>query len=373
MRAMNVKKRAIVAAAATVIGASATGEVHAARLKELTEIEGFRANAVVGLGIVVGLDGTGDDATSFLAKRPLATVMKHLGTNIDPSDIRARNVAAVMVTASLPAFARAGVTFDVTVSSIGTAKSLQGGTLIATALKGLDRQTYAFAQGPLTVGGFEVTSAYSGSFKKKNHVTVARIPGGGVVEREIEHALPGNEILLHLKEPDFTTATRIAGAIDKALAEKIARVEDPGLVRVAVGETYKDRIVELIAKLEAVEATPDVPARVVIDERTGTVVVGAAVTLTEAAIAYGGISINVFERFGAVQPNPFSLGQTVVLPETAIDVKEDEKKMQVIPPSATVGDVANALNALGVKPRDLISILQALKAAGALHAELQLM
>jgi flagellar P-ring protein precursor FlgI len=348
-------------------------EAGAARIKELAELEGARPNAIVGFGIVIGLDGTGDDATSFLSRRPLAMVMKHLGTNIDPADIRARNVAAVMVTGNLPAYGRPGVAFDVTVSSIGTAKSLQGGTLVATSLKGLDRETYAFAQGPLTVGGYEVSSSLSLSTQKKNHVTVGRIPGGAIIERAIPQQLPAKEITLHLKEPDFTTATRIASAIDKALADKAAKVEDAGVVKVTIGKDWTDRVVELIAKLESIDAEPDAPAKVIIDERTGTVVVGQSVTLGPAAIAYGGIYVNVLERFNVSQPAPFSLGKSIVVPETQIDVKEEDRKMQVIPHAATVGDVAKALNSLGVKPRDLVPIFQALKAAGALRAEIQVL
>lgn len=342
----------------------------AARLKDLAEVEGARPNHLVGVGIVVGLAGTGDDASSFISKRPLATVLRNLGTTIDAADIRARNVAAVMVTAELPPFAKPGTRLDVSVSSIGTARSLSGGTLIATGLKGLDREIYAFAQGPLTTGGWEATSSLSGSVSRKNHVTVAKIPAGGIVEREVPTELPADRIMLHLREPDFTTATRIREAITASLGTKTATVVDPGVVAVAVGAEWKGRVVELVAKIEALEATPDAPARVVIDERTGTIVVGNGVTLGPAAISYGGLSISVRERFDVSQPNALSLGRSVTLPDASIEVREDERKMQVVPSSATVDDVAKALNALGVKPRDLFPILQALKAAGALRAEL---
>lgn len=345
----------------------------AARLKDLADVEGFRPNPLTGVGIVVGLDGTGDDASSFLARRPLATMLRNLGSNIEPGEIRARNVAVVMVTAKLPPYARPGVAIDVEVSSIGTAKSLSGGTLIATALKGLDRQVYAISQGQLTVGGFEVSSAASGSRAKKNHVTVGRIPGGATVEREIPIEAPKEQITLHLREPDFTTATRIAEVVDRTLGEKTAKVVDPGVVQVAITNDWTEKVMELVAKLEALEATPDAPARVIIDERTGTVVVGSGVTLGTASIAYGGLYVNVVERTGVSQPSAFATGQTTLAPETQISAVEEDRKMQVLDAATTVGDVAKALNALGVKPRDLLAIFQALKAAGALRAEIKVM
>lgn len=358
-------------AAALVLSTGRSAE--AARLKELVEVEGFRNNALVGVGIVVGLAGTGDDASSFMAKRPLATVMKNLGTTIEPSDIKSKNVAIVMVTATLPPFARPGVPVDVTVSSIGTAKSLTGGTLLTTALKAVDRNTYALAQGQLAIGGYEVSSAYSGSTQKKNHVTVARIPGGATVEREVAQSMPTKNLVLHLKEPDFTTASRVAQAIDKALGEKTAQVRDPGSVHVAILPSWDGRVVELVANIEALEATPDAPARVVIDERTGTIVVGANVVLGAAAIAYGGISISIRERFAVSQPEAFARGETSVVPETDIQVDEAKGELKVIAGAGTVADVAKALNALGVRPRDLVPIFQALRASGSLRAEIQVL
>lgn len=218
--------RFLVLALMAAVLPSAPGRADAARLKELVDVEGFRSNPLVGLGIVVGLKGTGDDTSSFLARRPLATLMKHLGTNIDDADVRSRNVAMVMVTATLPPFAKPGVPFDVVVSSAGTARSLQGGTLIATGLRGVDRQTYAIAQGQLTTGGYDVSSSFSGSLSQKNHVTVARIPGGATVEREVALALPTKEIVLLLHEPDFTTASRISAAIVAKMGDGAAKVRD---------------------------------------------------------------------------------------------------------------------------------------------------
>lgn len=349
-------------------------DAEAARLKELVDVQGFRSNHLVGFGIVAGLGGTGDDPNSFLARRPLATMLRNLGSDVDPIEIKARNVAMVMVTASLPPFARAGVDIDVTVSAIGTAKNLQGGTLITTALKGVDRQIYAVAQGQLMVGGYEVASTLSGSLNRKNHVTVARIPGGAIVEREVAQSLPKKELVLALKEPDFTTASRVAQAIDAKIGAKSASVRDPGAITVTIAETWKERVVELVATLEAIDAIPDGPARVVIDERTGTIVVGSNVTLGPAAIAYGGITIRVSESFGVSQPEAFSArGRTAVINNSEIDVKEQDGEMHALPAAPTVGAVTEALNGLGVKPRDLVPIFQALKAAGALRAEIQVL
>lgn len=354
----------------TLVGTPAFG----ARVKDLADVEGFRDNEIVGVGLVVGLGGTGDLPGSNATQQPLATVLRNLGTNLDPSEIRARNVALVTVTARLPAFSRPGVRFDVTVSSIGTARSLAGGTLLVTALKGLNRVTYATAQGPLVVGGYEATSMQTGSFHRKNFVNVARIPDGGTVEREVPQTLPEDRLTLLLKDPDFTTASRISEAIDQALGEPLARVRDPGAIEVRVSEAWTGKVVGLIAALEAVEAAPDAPARVVVDERTGTVVVGGGVTLGPVALTYSGLTIRIQERFGVSQPAMFARrGQTAIIPDSAISVQEDGRPLSVVEGATTLGDVAKALNALQVTPRDLIAILQALKAAGALRAEIQSM
>jgi flagellar P-ring protein precursor FlgI len=345
----------------------------AARLKELVEVEGFRKNVLVGVGIVTGLSGTGDDVGTFMAKRPLATLLRNLGSAIEPGEIRARNVALVTVTAELPPFARPGAAIDVTVSSVGTARSLEGGTLIATAMKALDQRTYAIAQGQLIVGGYDV-GGRTGSFERKNYVTVGRIPAGATVEREVANALPTGELVLTLKQPDFTTATRIRTSIDADLGADAARVRDPGAVVVKIGGDWSNRVVELVARLEALEATPDAPARVVIDERTGTIVVGNDVKLSPVAIAYGGLKIRVTERFAVSQPiAPFGRGNTTITPDTQVDVTEQPARMSALPATSTVAELANALNGLGVKPRDLVAIFHALKAAGALAAEIKVL
>ncbi len=349
----------------------AAAPARAERLKELVDVEGFRGNPLVGVGLVVGLAGTGDDPSSFNTRRPLAALLKHLGSVIDPTDVKAKNVALVTLTAELPPFARAGMRLDVTVSSMATARSLQGGTLISAPLEGADHQVYALAQGPLTLGGFSVDAG--GAAAKKNHTTVGRIPSGARVERPAPGALPEHEVVLLLREPDFTTASRIAAAVDQALGPGSARVRDPAAVAVAVAPAWHGRVVALIAALEALEAAPDSPGRVIVDERTGTIVVGANVTLSRAAIAHGGLTVSVTETKSVSQPGPLSKGQTVVSTQTKVDVDEHPGQLVPIGPSANVSEMAAALNAMGVKPRDLVSILQALKAAGALHAEIEVL
>ena len=344
----------------------------AARLKELVSIEGFRANRLVGFGIVVGLNGTGDDARSPVVQRSLANMLKRLGVTVEPSELKAKNVAAVVVTAKLTPFARAGSSVDVTVSSMSGAKSLQGGTLIATPLKGADLRTYGIAQGALSLGGFSV--AGSGASKSKNHATVGRIPGGATLERSAPSKLRSDKVVLLLKRPDFTTASRIAKAIEKTFRAPIARVRDPGAVEVRIAPDWRKHAVHFIASLEAIEARPDAPAKIVIDERTGIVVVGNHVSLGKAAIAHGALTVSITETPVTSQPKALSKGgKTVVTKDTKVDVEETPGDLRVLQPATTVGDVAAALNALGAKPRDLVSIFQALKAAGALHADVEVM
>ena len=283
-------RRAIVTV--VFVAALAPARAPAARLKELVTVDGFRSNHLVGLGLVVGLTGTGDDAISIMTRKPLAALLRHLGTMIDETSLTAKNVAVVMVTAELPPFARAGSSLDVTVSSAGNAKNLTGGTLVMTPLKGPDGETYALAQGALTLGGFAV-AAGSGASTKKNHVTVGRIPGGGVLERDAPSGMPTSELTLVLHDADFTTAWRIARVIDAYMGAGSARVRDPAAVTVCPGPVWKNRTVELIAHLEALDATPDAPARVIIDERTGTIAIGNEVRLGAAALAHGGIHIKI--------------------------------------------------------------------------------
>lgn len=341
------------------------------RIKDLATVGGVRDNHLTGFGIVVGLDGTGDDQRSPVVKSALTKMLKKLGVTIDPTDLKAKNVAAVMITADLPPFAKPGMTLDITVSSIGNAKSLAGGTLLAAPLKGADARTWAIAQGTLSVGGFAAEGG-SGSRSKKNHVLVGTVPGAAIVEASAPTVLPQKQIALVLKQPDFTTATRMRDAINATLGDNAARLGDAATVVVPIPPARAKQVGDLIAALEAIEVEPDVAAKVIVDERTGTIVIGEAVRLRSAAITFGALTIEIEETPSVSQPlAPFGKGDTRVVPRTNLDVKEAENPIRVLNKAGTVGDVAAALAALGAKPRDLVSILRALKASGALRAELE--
>ncbi len=346
---------------------------HADRIKDLASVAGVRANQLTGYGIVVGLDGTGDDARSPMVRRSLAKMLKKLGVTVDANEIKAKNVAAVVVTAELPPFARPGAQLDITVSSIGSAKSLAGGTLLQTPLRGADNRTWALAQGALTVGGYAVSGG-TGSEARKNHVTVGRVPGGALVEADAPTEMPTREVVLVLATPDFTTATRVAAAIVAALGAGSATVKDAGSIVVPVGKARAGRVPELIAALEAIEVEPDGPAKIILDERTGTIVIGAHVRLAPVAVAYGGLTIDIRETPEVSQPGGIaSGGTTAIVPRTDLKVTEGQGSLHALPGGATVAEVVASLNALGASPRDLIAILQALKAAGALRAELEVL
>jgi flagellar P-ring protein precursor FlgI len=342
------------------------------RIKDLAQIEGIRDNHITGFGLVVGLDGSGDDVRSPIVKTAMVKMLKRLGLTIDPTDLKAKNVAAVMVTAELPAFGQPGQFVDVTVSSLGNATSLGGGTLLAAPLKGPDGRTWAIAQGAMSVGGFSAGGA-SGSTTKKNHTLAGIIPNGATLEGVAPTKLPDRELVLVLGTPDFTTATRLQAAIE-AVLPGIAHTRDSAAIVVKISPDFKGKVPDLIAKLEAIEVDPDVKAKVVVDEKTGTIVVGEAVQLRPAAITFGSLTVEVTETPQVSQPSaPFTKGKTKVVPQTTIKVDEASHPMHVIAKSTTVGDVAAAFAALGAKPRDLVSILRALKAAGALRADLEMM
>ncbi len=355
-----------------LLSLAAAAPARADRIKDLTTIAGVRDNHITGFGLVVGLDGTGDDARSPMVRGSLTKMLKRLGVSIDANDLKGKNVAAVMLTAELPAFAKPGMTFDVTISSLGNAKSLAGGTLLATPLKGPDDRTWAIAQGVLSVGGF-IAEGASGSSAKKNHPTVGRLPGGATVEATAPTVMPDKEIVLVLNQPDFTTATRMRDAIVAALGADSARLNDAATVIVGIPAAQRGQVTSLIARLEAIEVDPDVKAKVIIDEKTGTIVIGEAVTLRPAAITFGALTVEVAESQTASQPvAALTRGATTkVLQNTAIQVNEADQPMRMLKKTATVGDVAAALASLGAKPRDLVSILRALKAAGALRADLE--
>jgi flagellar P-ring protein precursor FlgI len=348
-------------------------DANAARIKDIADIKGVRQNQLVGYGLVVGLEGTGDSDDSLFTIQSLASLLEKMGVTVQPDDIDdVENVAAVMVTADLPAFASQGSRIDVLVSSIGDAENLQGGTLLFTPLKGADGSVYAVAQGPVSTGGFAV-SGNSGDQVQKNFPTVGRVVGGALVEREIHSNFNQKDSLtLALHEPDFTTASRVAQAINRAFFSQLAQTENAGSIQVSVPENYLGNTVQFVTMIESLGVTPDMVSKVVVNERTGTVIMGENVRIATIAIAHGNLSIQIDESQNISQPLPFSRGgQTVVTPESDIVVQEGKNPIYLVESGVSIGELVKALNALGVSPRDLIAIFQALKAAGALQAELE--
>ncbi|PID40378.1 MAG: flagellar biosynthesis protein FlgA [Proteobacteria bacterium] len=342
----------------------------AVRLKDIAEIQGIRDNQLVGYGLVVGLDGTGDGKKALFTLQSMASMLEKMGVTVNQKDIQVKNVAAVMVTASLPPFAKQGNRIDVLVSSIGDAKNLQGGTLMLTPLKGVDGRSYAVAQGPVNTGGFGAGGAATSVVK--NFPTVGRVLSGGIVEREVPNDFGSrSSFLFNLHNPDFTTAARVVEAINTRFATPVARANDPGTIQIDVPEQDAVNVVPLLASLSDIQVEPDNDAKVVINERTGTVVMGEQVRISTIAIAHGNLSIVVREDADVDQPGPLSEGQTVTTPITQIGVQEGASQLMVVPKGISIGDVVKALNALGVTPRDLIAIFQAIKAAGALQADLE--
>jgi flagellar P-ring protein precursor FlgI len=350
-----------------------TAELHAARIKDIAGFRGVRSNQLVGYGLVVGLAGSGDSDSTIFTLQSISSMLEKMGVTVKPEDIKVKNVAAVMVTADLPPFARMGSRLDALVNSIGDSKALQGGTLLMTPLKGADGQVYAVGQGPVSTGGFTV-GANSGDKVQKNFTTVGRIVQGAVVEKEIPFNLNQKDTLtLALHQPDFTTATRMAEAINAGLLDNAAFPQDSGTVQIAVPPKYLGNIAQLIASIEVLSVTPDNISRVVINERTGTVIMGESVRISTVAIAHGNLSVEIKTNFNVSQPMPFSqTGRTAVTPDTQTSVSEGRAPIYVVPSGVSIGEVVKALNALGVSPRDLISIFQALKAAGALQADLEI-
>jgi len=344
----------------------------AIRLKDIASFTGVRPNQLIGNGLVVGLNGTGDGTNVDFSTQELANMLSQLGLNASRDKMKVKNVATVAVTALLPPFARVGSKIDVLVSSLGDAKSLQGGTLLLTPLKGVDGQVYALAQGPVSVGGF-VAGGEAGGGVTKNHPTAGRIASGATVEREIPlNFLEKDNFTITLHKADFTTSQRVVAAINRALHGNYALSQDGGTINIKMPPLYKDRVVPLLASLENLEIVPDSVAKVVLDERNGTVVMGANVRLSTVAIAHGNLMVRIKERPRISQPLPFSQGQTVVVPDSTVTTQEGENRLMVLPEGVSIGQVVQALNAIGVTPRDLIAILQAIKAAGALQADLEI-
>ncbi len=352
----------------------AQGPAQAARIKEVAEIEGVRSNQLTGFGLVVGLDGTGDQTTQMpYTSQGLNNYLQQLGITLSPAtaaSLQLKNVAAVLVTTQLPAFARPGQTLDVNVSSLGNSKSLKGGMLISTALKGVDGEIYALAQGNLIVGGAGASAG--GSKVQINHLSAGRIPGGAQVERAIPTPLQeGDSISLGLNASDFQTARRVAQAINRRFGDGAARALDGRTVQVRA-PTDPNARVTFIAEMEELQLESSVPAaKVVINARTGSIVLNQAVTLGPCAIAHGNLSVSISSTPVISQPAPLSGGQTVVTEKTNIQIRQEPGILIQIPAAPLLADVVRALNALGATPQDLLAILQAIKAAGALNAELE--
>ncbi len=365
------------ALAGLLVLASAAAADAMSRIKDLASFEGVRENQLVGYGLTVGLNGTGDRLNnSPFTRQSLIGMLERLGVNTRGLSLNTRNVAAVMVTATLPPFGRQGNRIDVTVSALGDAKSLLGGTLLVTPLMGADGEVYAVGQGQLVVGGFSATGA-SGTSITKGVPTSARIPNGALIERESDfdiNDLPSLDI--SLRNPDFTTASRIAQAINARIGEPAARAIDPGTVRVEIPDSRRNRVAELLTEIEQLQIEPDQPARVVIDEQSGVIVIGEKVRISTVAIAQGNLTIRITETPQVSQPGPFApdSAETVVVPRTDIEIDDSsENRIKVLNRGVGLHELVEGLNALGVGPRDTITILQAIKAAGALQAEIEVL
>lgn len=358
-----------------VATAGATPAAASSRIKDIVSFEGVRDNILVGYGLVVGLDGTGDTIrNSPFTRQSLEAMLERLGVNTRSSEMKTENVAAVMVTANLPPFARQGSRMDISVSSLGDAEDLRGGTLLVTPLMGADGQVYAVAQGPVQIAGFNARG--DAASITQGVPTAGRIPNGAIVEREIAFNLNSMPVMrLQLRSPDFTTARRIAAAINDHLGAPAARPLDPATVQLQRPDNYAYDMVSLLTEIEQLVVQPDQRARVVIDQRSGVIVIGADVRISEVAISQGNLTISVTETPQVSQPNPFAeQGETVVVPRTDISVDDSAgKKLAILKRSVTLQELVDGLNALGVGPRDMISILQALKTAGALQAEIEVM
>jgi len=341
---------------------------HAARVKDIAAFDGVRDNQLVGYGLVVGLNGSGDSDQTKFPVQSMVNMLEKMGIIVNRADVKVKNMAAVMVTATLPPFAKQGTKLDVTVSSMGDAKTIAGGTLLMTPLRGADNQVYAVAQGSILTNSFAFGG--QGATISKNHPTAGRISAGALVERELPNVLTGKSSLrLNLSQTDFTTASRIVAAINNRFAGS-AVSDDGGSVMLRIPEDFATRPVEFIAQVENIEVVQDAPARVVVNERTGTVVMGDKVRISGVAVSHGNLGLTIKENPKVSQPNPMAKGETVVVPDTQMKVTEEVRRLSILPEANTIGDVVQGLNLLGVTPRDLISILQAIKAAGALQAEL---
>ena len=341
----------------------------ASRLKDLVSLEGVRDNQLIGYGLVVGLAGTGDRRQTVFSAQSLTNLLQQMGVSVAPTAIQVRNTAAVMITATLPPFAQPGSKIDVTAGAIGDAANLQGGLLLLTTLRGIDGSTYAVAQGPVVTGGF--VAGRSGNSQTLNHPTVGRVPNGAIVERPAPSIAPTDRIKLQLRQADFTTAVRIAAGVNQRFGSAVAVAENSGLVQVSLPKDYSSRSVDFIAEMEKISVEADQVARVIVNERTGTIVMGKEVKVAPVAIMHGSLSVEIQTTFSVSQPQTLSQGNTAVVPETGVDVKEEKARNIVLKDGATVEQLVRALLSIGSTPRDIIAILQNLRSAGALDAQLE--
>src|SRR5579859_3582326 len=360
-------------AALAVLALSAVSAEATSRIKDLANIEGVRQNQLIGYGLVVGLNGTGDTINnSPFTRQSLTAMLERLGVNIRGQTLRTGNVAAVMVTSNLPAFSTQGTHIDVTVSALGDAKSLQGGTLLVTPLLGADGNVYAVAQGSLAIGGFAV----EGEAAKivRGVPTVGRIANGAIIEREIDFALNTlGRLRLALRNPDFTTAKRIAIAVNDYMGAPVAEPLDPSTVQLTLPKKFLENVVAMLTDIEQLQVEPDEAAKIVIDERSGVIVIGRDVRVSTVAVAQGNLTVSISEAPQVSQPAPFSRGRTKVVPRTQVGVQEEGRKLALVREGVSLQQIVDGLNALGIGPRDLIAILQAIKAAGAIQADIEVM
>jgi len=372
-RAKRVRMARVTLIAALLAGALSVGLPHtcfSARIKDIAYVSGVRPNVLIGYGLVVGLKRTGDKVQTIFTPQTLANMLEKMGVIVDPTLTKINNVAAVMVTAELPPFSRVGNRIDVTVSSMGDASSLEGGVLVMTPMRGGDGQTYAVAQGAVAVGGF-AASGQAGSVQK-NHPTVGRIANGAIVEQEIEYvALKGETMVISLKRSDFTNARKVVERINNVF-EGCAAAQDGGTIALAVPWELREDPVKFLSIIENLDIKPDNQAKIVVDEKTGTIVIGEDVRIATVGISHGNISVQIKETKNVSQPLPYSKGgQTVVTPETEIRVDEEKGHFYYMEEGTSIKELVNALNAIGVSTRDVIIILQTIKASGALNAELE--
>ncbi len=370
---LRVLRSAIAMLAAFAMSVAPVVPVHAApaRIKDIVDVEGIRDNQLVGYGLVVGLNGTGDGLNnSPFTRQSLVAMLERMGVNTRGENLRTANVAAVMVTANLPAFSTQGSRIDVSVSALGDSTSLQGGTLLVTPLLGADGEVYAIAQGPVVINGFmaqgDAATVVSGV------PTTGTISSGALIEREINFSLGAQHSLrLSLKNPDLTTSRRIALAVNNLIGLPVAIPADPATVRLTLPHNFNGNIVDLLTDIEQLVVQTDQAARIVINENSGIIVIGNDVRVSTVAIAHSNLTITVSENPTIVQPEPFSFGETAVEPRTQIDVMADETQLAIVPESISLQQLVDGLNTLGISPRDLIAILQAIKASGALQAEIE--